>query len=115
VLPDPTTFTLQQQAAIRVAALVEMASSGTSVGLQWSPEQSTAWDEGLWTPAAYPGGGQPTPLAQELPGVLGVLAAPVTLAAGTPPGTLVATGADGTVTVTYSATTASVVVSGPTP
>ena len=110
VLPDPTTVSLQQQAAIRVAALLQMASSGASVGMQWDPQQYPTWDEGLWTPADYPGGGQPTLLAQELPAVLNVLAAPVTLVAGTPPGTLVATGADGTVTVTYAATSATVVV-----
>jgi hypothetical protein len=113
VLPDPTMYNLQQQAAVRVAALLEMASSGASAGMQWDPEQSTTWDEGLWTPAWLPGGGQPTPLGLELPAVLGVLAAPVTLATGTPPGTLVATGAAGTVTVTYTATSGSVVVTGP--
>ena len=113
VLPDPTTSTLDQQTAVRVAALLEMASSGASVGLQWDPEQFPTWDEGLWSPAGAPGGGQATPLARTLPAVLNVLAAPVTLVAGTPAGTLVATGADGTVTVTYSATTASVTVTGP--
>jgi hypothetical protein len=112
VLPNPASYSLQQQAAVRVAALLEMASSGASVGMQWDPEQSPTWDEGLWTPAALPGGGQPTPLAQELPAVLSVLAAPVTLVAGEPAGTVVATGADGTVTVTYSATAASVTVTG---
>ena len=114
LFPNANQYTLTQQAAARVAALVEMASSGASVGLQWDPQQSTGWDEGLWTPAGYPGGGQPTPLAQELPAVLAVLAAPVNLVPGTPPGTVEATGADGTVTVTYSATTATVTVTGPT-
>ena len=113
VLPDATTYTLQQQAAVRVAALLEMASSGASLGLQWNPEQSTTWDEGLWTPVGLPGGGQPTPLAQDLPAVLGVLSAPVVLARGSPPGTLVASGPNGAVTVTYSATSASVIVTGP--
>ena len=111
VLPEATTYTLQQQAAIRVAALLELASSGASVGMQWDPEQTGTWDEGLWTPIYLPGGGTPTPLAQDLPGVLGVLAAPVTLAPNEPAGTVVATGADGTVTVSYSSTTASVTVS----
>ncbi len=110
VFPEAGQYTLAQQAAVRIAALLEMASSGASVGMQWDPEQSTTWDEGLWTPADYPGGGQPTPLGQELPGVLSVLAAPVTLVAGTPAGTVEVTGVDGTVTVTYSATAAGVTV-----
>jgi len=115
LLPDSTAVSDQQQAALRVAALMQMASSGASVGMQWNPEQHWNWDEGLWTTPAYAGGGQPTVLAKELPAVLTVLAAPVTLVVGTPPGTLEATGADGTITVTYSATSASVVVSGPAP
>jgi hypothetical protein len=112
ILPDTTGYTDQQQAALRIAALLQMASSGASLGMQWNPQVLTNWDEGLWTTAAYLYGGKSTVLAQELPGVLNVLAAPVTIVAGTPTGTLVATGADGTVTVTYSATTASVVVTG---
>jgi hypothetical protein len=114
LLPDPTIANQDQQAALRVAALMQMASSGASVGLQWDPEQQPTWDEGLWATSGLPGGAaQPTVLAQELPAVLGVLAAPVTIVAGTPPGALVATGSAGTVTVTYSATSASVVVTGP--
>ena len=112
LLPDTAGYSQDQQAALRVAALLQMASSGASLGMQWDPEQVTGWDEGLWTTAAYLYGGKPTVLAQELPAVLAVLAAPVTLVSGTPPGTLVATGADGTVTVIYSATTASVTVTG---
>ena len=115
LLPDPTIASQKQQAALRIAALVQMASSGASLGMQWDPQGGTTWDEGLWTDARYPGGGQPTVLARELPAVLNVLAAPVTVVAGTPPGTLVASGADGTITVTYSTTTASVVVTPPTP
>jgi hypothetical protein len=93
--------------------LLQMASSGASVGLQWNPEQDAGWDEGLWTASDGPGGGAPTVLGQELPGVLAVLAAPVSLLNGEPVGTLVARGADGTVTVHESATAASVLVTGP--
>jgi hypothetical protein len=114
VLPDPTIANQQQQAALRVAALIQMAASGASVSLQWNPEQTPTWDEGLWSTTGLPGSVvQPTILAQELPGVLGVLSAPVSIVAGTPIGTLVATGLAGTVTVTYSATSGSVVVRGP--
>jgi hypothetical protein len=51
-------------------------------------------------------------LGQELPAVLAVLAAPVTLVPGEPAGTLVATGADGTVTVKVTTSGANVTVSG---
>jgi hypothetical protein len=114
ILPAYVTATQQQQAALRIAVLLQMASSGASVGLQWNPEEDAGWDEGLWTSSDGTGGGAPTTLAQELPGVLGVLAAPVSLLSGEPVGTLVASGADGTVTVHESATAASVVVTGPT-
>ena len=110
LLPNPTAYTDQQQAAVRVAALVEMASSGASVGLQWQAEDQVGWDEGLWTASALPGGGQPTVLGQELPAVLSVLASPVTLVPNQPPGVLEAAGANGTVTVTYGPTAASVSV-----
>jgi hypothetical protein len=110
LLPDPTLYTDQQQAAIRVAALIEMASSGASVGIQWQAEQIPGWDEGLWTSTAVAGGGQPTVLGQELPAVLKVLAVPVTLVPNEPPGVVAATGANGTVTATMSGATASVVV-----
>ena len=113
LLPDTTGYSDQQQASIRVGALLQMASSGASLGMQWNPEQLAGWDEGLWTTAQILNGGQPTVLAQELPAVLNVLAAPVTIVPGTPAGTLVATGANGTVTVTYSATAATVTVTNP--
>ncbi len=113
LLPVPTLYSDQQQAALRVAALVEMASSGASVGMQWQAEQQAGWDEGLWSSTAVAGGGQPTVLGQELPGVLGVLSAPVTLVPGQPAGVLTATGANGTVTVTLNKQTSSVVVAPP--
>jgi hypothetical protein len=113
ILPAYMTATQPQQAALRIAVLLQMASSGASVGLQWNPEEDAGWDEGLWTSTGGPGGGAPTILGQELPGVLAVLAAPVSLLSGEPVGTLVASGPDGTVTVHESATSASVVVTGP--
>ena len=113
VLPAYMTATQPQQAALRIAVLLQMASSGASVGMQWNPEQAAGWDEGLWTLTSVAGGGTPTILGQELPAVLAVLAAPVSLVSGEPVGTLVASGADGTVTVHESATAASVVATGP--
>jgi hypothetical protein len=110
LLPNPPAYSDQQQAALRVAALLQMASSGASVGLQWEPEQIPGWDEGLWTNTASVGGGQPTVLGLELPAVLAVLAAPVSLIPGEPAGVLAATGANGTVTVTMGNTSASVLV-----
>jgi hypothetical protein len=111
LLPDPATSDQQQQAALRIAALLQMATSGASAGMQWNPQSDSTWDEGLWTESDLPGGGQMTVLGQELPDVLAVLAGRVTMVGGQPPGTLVATGADGTVTVTMTATSARVSVS----
>ena len=113
VVPDPTIVSQQQQAAIRIAALLQMASSGASLGMQWNPTQDPTWDEGIWNDVTLPSGGQPTVLAQVLPAVLNVLAAPVVLVPSSPPGTLIANGVKGTVTVTYSASAASVTVTGP--
>lgn len=112
VLPVPGIYSDQMQAAVRVAALLQMASSGASVGMQWDPEDLAGWDEGIWTASESVGGGQSTVLGQELPAVLAVLAAPVTLVPGEPAGTLVATGADGTVTVKVTTSGANVTVSG---
>jgi hypothetical protein len=112
VLPDPSTADQRQQAALRIAVLLQMASSGASLGMQWNPEQDSAWDEGLWTSPGVLGPDQPTVLAQELPKVLAVLAAPVAVLSGQPPGTLAVGGTDGSVTVTLSSTQASVAVDG---
>ena len=113
LLPNPSAYSDQQQAALRIASLMQMASSGASVGLQWQAEDVPGWDEGLWTSSTAPGGGQPTVLGQELPPVLAVLAAPVTLVPNQPAGILAVTGADGTVTVTLNGATAAVVVTHP--
>ena len=53
--PAYMTATQQQQAALRIAVLLQMASSGASVGLQWNPEQDAGWDEGLWTSTTVTG------------------------------------------------------------
>ena len=113
LLPDPTVATVAQQAALRVAALLQMASSGASIGMQWNPVDQPTWDEGVWSSPWLPAGGRATILGQELPGVLAVLAGPVSLVPGEPAGTLVATGPDGTVTVTVSGSSATVVSTGP--
>jgi hypothetical protein len=110
LLPNPSAWSDQQQAAIRIAALLQMASSGASLGMQWDPTQVPGWDEGLWTATNSVDGGQPTVLGLVLPSVLAVLTAPVALVAGEPAGALVASGADGTVTVKLSNTSASVTV-----
>jgi len=110
ILPDPTQWTDQQQAAVRVAALVEMQSSGAAAGMQWQPQQQTGWDEGLWTTTLLLGGGLPTYLGTVLPQVLHVLSSPVTIVPGQPAGTLVATGALGTISVNLNGGATTVVV-----
>ncbi len=110
LLPVPTSYTDQQQAALRIAALMEMASSGASAGLQWQPEDQVGWDEGLWTNSSVASGGQATVLGQELPAALNVLSPGVTLVPNEPPGVLAVTGVNGTITVTVGPTTASVSV-----
>ena len=78
LLPDPSVYSLQSQAAFRVAALIHMAGAGVSLGMQWEPEETSGgWDEGLWAPNTPTA--TPTPLAAVLPKVLKVLAQPVTV------------------------------------
>jgi hypothetical protein len=96
-------------AAARVAALIQMASSGARVGMQWQPQQGEGLpDEGLWTASGSELSGQPTVLAQILPRVLAVLAHQVSIVPGQPFGVLVAKGSGGTIALntTDSATTA---------
>jgi hypothetical protein len=96
-------------AAARVATLVQMASSGARVGLQWAPQQGEGVpNEALWTSSGSALSGEPTTLAQILPGVLAVLAHQVSIVRGQPFGVLVARGSGGTIAVntTDSATTA---------
>ncbi len=102
--PDASGWSDQQAAAVRVAALAEMAASGASVGLQWQPQQEIGWpDLGLWTSTLSPGGGQPTALVPDLQAALPVLAGGVSLVPDEPPGVLVATGPAGTVAVDTNA------------
>jgi hypothetical protein len=69
VQPANSGWSESQAAAIRVAALAELAGSGARVGMQWQPQQGEdVPDEGLWTRTEVPGGGQPTVLARLLPG-----------------------------------------------
>jgi hypothetical protein len=98
-----------QAAAVRVATLVQMASSGARVGMQWQPQQQAGDlpNEGLWLSGrslSFP----PTTLAQILPPVLAVLGHQVSIVPGQPFGVLVASGPGGTIAVntTNSATTA---------
>jgi Fibronectin type III domain len=90
----------QRAVAARIAALVELAMSGDSVGMQWQPQQDSGFPgEGLWTNVIAPGGGQPTELAQLMPSVLRVLAQPVTQVVPEPVGVVAVTGPGGTIAV----------------
>jgi hypothetical protein len=90
----------QLATAARIGALVDMASSGAQVGMQWQPQQGAGINgEGLWTSTAIPGGGQPTLLAQILPSLDAVLRYPVTQIVGQPQGVVAVTGLGGTVAV----------------
>ncbi len=102
LVPDPTIWSAQQQAAFRIAALIEMAASGAIAGLQWEPVDLTGWDEGIWSNTISVTGGQPTILGAELPQVLAVLSVPVHVVAGEPAGVVAVTGAKGTVTASTS-------------
>ena len=90
----------QMATAARVGALVDMASSGASVGMQWQPQEGAGINgEGVWTSTAIPGGGQPTLLTQLLPSLLAVLRYPVVPVAGQPQGVVAVTGLGGSVAV----------------
>jgi hypothetical protein len=102
--PPNSGWTDQQGAAVRVAALLEMASSGASVGMQWQPQDEVNWpDEGLWTSCLLSNGGLPTALAGDLPNVLPVLAQSVSLVGGMPFGVIMATGTGGTIVANTTA------------
>lgn len=65
--------------AVRVAALLQMASSGASGGMQWQPQDQATWpDIGLWTSALQSNGGQPTALAIDMQQVLPILEGGIT-------------------------------------
>lgn len=100
-------------AAVRVAALVQMASSGARVGMQWQPQEGPIQslpNEGLWM--ASGSGFRPTTLAQFLPPVLAVLGHPVSIVPGQPFGVLVASGPGGTIAVNTTSSATSALVGG---
>jgi hypothetical protein len=113
VQPPNNDWSTTQAAAVRIAALMRMASSGARAGLQWQPQWGEGIpDEGLWTATQFPGGGEPTVLAHLLPRVLAVLRYPTTLVDGQDPGVLVAKSAGGTIAVNTTSTGANAMVRG---
>ncbi len=113
IQPAGSGWTADQAAAIRVAALVEFASSGARAGLEWQPQQDGELpDEGLWTATQDTGGGQPTVLARLLPAVLAVLRDQVAVVPGQPSGILVARGRAGTIAVNTTARTGTALIGG---
>src|SRR6266536_293576 len=105
IQPFNSGWSESQAAAIRIAALVQLASSGARVAMQWQPQQGGGRlsDEGLWTATDSPGGGKPTVLAKILPRVLLALCPPVSVVAGQSPGVLVARGRGGTIATNTTA------------
>jgi hypothetical protein len=102
-----------QAAAARVAALVQMASSGARVGMQWQPQQGPRFNnEGLWIDSGPRPTFRPTTLAQVLPPVLAVLDHQVSIVRGQPFGVLVASGPGGTIAVNTTDRATSAVVGG---
>jgi hypothetical protein len=96
-------------AAVRVAVLLQMASSGARVGMMWQPQEGPPEgipNEGLWMTSGS--GFGPTTLGRFLPPVLAVLGDHVSIVPGQPFGVLAASGPGGTVAVntTDSATSA---------
>src|SRR6266516_7630542 len=114
IQPFNSGWSESQAAAIRIAALVQLASSGARVAMQWQPQQGGGRlsDEGLWTATDSPGGGKPTVLAKILPRVLLALCPPVSVVAGQSPGVLVARGRGGTIATNTTARSAIAKVSG---
>jgi hypothetical protein len=113
VQPDTTRWSQREGAAVRVAALLQMASSGARVGLQWQPQQSGGVaDEGLWTSTRRAGGGRPTLLATLMRPILTVLSSPVSLVGKEPVGVLVAHSAGGTVAVNGTGSKTHAVIGG---
>jgi hypothetical protein len=102
-----------QSAAIRIAALVQAASSYARAMLQWQPEQGEGISgAGLWTATNNGNGGKPTILANLLPQVLEVLRYPVRLMSGQPIGVLVADGQGGSIAINVNPTSVTAMVSG---
>jgi hypothetical protein len=109
---EPTTgWSKDQAAAARVATLILMNASGASVGMQWQPQNQLGWgDEGLWTSTLNVGGGQPTPLADDLLPIMPVLRQRLTLVSGQPAGVLAATDGSHVLLVNTNATSSSATV-----
>lgn len=115
IQPANSGWSESRAAAIRVAALIQMAASGARVGMQWQPQQGGGVpDEGVWTATDFPGGGRPTALGRILPGVQSVLRHKVTIVAGQAPGVLVASGPGGAIAVNTTAGSARARVDGAT-
>jgi hypothetical protein len=111
--PSSSGWSASRAAAIRIATLTQLASSGARSGMQWQPQQAEGWpDQGLWTATSSPGGGQPTALARLLPRVLAVLRYPTTVASGQRPGILVAHSLGGTLAINTTAAKATAVING---
>jgi hypothetical protein len=117
-----TGWSDKQGAAARIATLIMMSSSGTSVGMQWQPQDqhisingAQAWpDEGLWTSTLNTGGGQPTTLGSELPAILPQISQPLTIVNGQPAGVLVAENATSAILVNTNSGPVEVTVNGVT-
>lgn len=114
IQPADTGWSESRAATVRVATLVQLASSGARVGMQWQPQQGGGIpDEGLWTTTKFSSGGQPTALARILPRVLAVLRDPVTVVPGQwSPGVLVTSGSAGTIAINTTTTSATALVNG---
>ncbi|HEV2373506.1 MAG TPA: hypothetical protein VGS19_15195 [Streptosporangiaceae bacterium] len=98
IQPPASGWPAGRAAAIRVAALIQAAGSGAVAALQWQPEQGDGIpDEGLWTSTQYPGGGQPTVLAQLLPAASRVFRYQVGLIPGQPSGVIAGAGRGGAI------------------
>jgi hypothetical protein len=113
IQPPHSGWSADQAAAIRIATLVQLASSGARAGLQWQPQQGAGMpDEGLWTATSAAQGGQPTVLARLLPRVLAVLRYPTTVVSGQRPGIFVASSRGGTIAINTTTARVSVRVKG---
>jgi hypothetical protein len=110
VQPAASGWSEARAAAIRVAALIRLASSGATVGMQWLGISLP--DEGLWTATDQAGGGRPTSFARMLPGVLSVLRYPLKVAASPHVGVLVAGGRGGTIAINTTSVSVATVIRG---
>jgi hypothetical protein len=110
VQPATSGWSQARAAAIRVATLIQLASSSASVEMQWLGRNVP--DEGLWTATGQPWGGRPTSLARTLPGVLSVLRYPLSESTSPYVGVLVASGRGGTIAVNTTSVSVSTVIKG---